>query len=101
VVGAPLIIFMLGISLISIGRGDLPRWLGWTGLVAAVVFLANTVLGLASVAILTLVWVLALAITMTVRPQPHIDQSPSIPTQLLSPEFRDAERHLRVRYGSR
>jgi hypothetical protein len=71
VVGAPLIVFMLGVSVVSIKQGDPPRWLGWSGLVATVVFLANAVLGLSSVAILTFVWVLALAVTMTIRPQPR------------------------------
>lgn len=73
VVGGPLIVFMLGISLISIKQGDPTRWLGWSGLVATVVFVANSAIGLASLPILTFVWVLALTITMTIRPQPLAD----------------------------
>jgi hypothetical protein len=74
VVGVPLIVFMLGVSIVSIKHGDPPRWLGWSGLVATVVFIANGVLlGLASLALLTFVWLLALAVTMTMRPQRRAD----------------------------
>jgi hypothetical protein len=73
VVGASLIAFMLGVSVVSIKREDPPRWLGWSGLVATAVFIANSVLGLASLAILTFVWVLVLAVVMTIRPQPRAD----------------------------
>ena len=73
VVGAPLVVFMLGVSIVSIKRGDPPRWLGWSGVVATVVFIANFALGTASLAILTLVWVLVLAVTMAIRPRPRAD----------------------------
>ncbi len=71
VIGPALIVFMLGVSIVSIDRGDPPRWLGWSGAVATVVFVANFVLETASVAILVFLWVLALAVTMTIRPQPR------------------------------
>jgi hypothetical protein len=72
-IGAPMIVLMLGVSIISIKHGDPPRWLGWSGLVATVVLLVNSVLETASLAILVLIWVLALAVTMTIRPQPRAD----------------------------
>jgi hypothetical protein len=71
--GAPLIVFMLGVSIGSIKQGDPPRWLGWSGLVATVVLAVNSVLATASLAILVFIWVLALAVTMTIRPQPRAD----------------------------
>jgi hypothetical protein len=71
VIGPALIVFMLGVSIASINRGDPPRWLGWSGVVAAVVLVVNSVLGTASLAILVFLWVLALAVTMTIRPQPR------------------------------
>jgi hypothetical protein len=72
-IGAPMIVLMLGVSIISIKHGDPPRWLGWSGLAATVVLLVNSVLETASLAILVLIWVLALAVTMTIRPQPRAD----------------------------
>jgi hypothetical protein len=71
VIGAPLIVFMLGVSIVSINRGDPPRWLGWLGLVATVVLVVNSALETASLAILVFVWVLTLAVTTTIRPQPR------------------------------
>jgi hypothetical protein len=73
VAAASLLVFMLGISIVSINQDDPPRWLGWSGLVATVVFAANSVLLTASLAILAFVWVLALAVTMTIRPQPRAE----------------------------
>lgn len=73
VIGAPLIVFMLGVSIVAIRHGDPPRWLGWSGLVATVVFVVNTALGLASLAILTFIWILVLAATMIIRPQPRAE----------------------------
>jgi hypothetical protein len=31
VIGSTLIVFMLGVSIVSITQGDPPRWLGWAG----------------------------------------------------------------------
>jgi hypothetical protein len=71
-----MIVLMLGVSIISIKHGDPPRWLGWSGLVATVVLLVNSVLEDSSLlAIVVLIWVLALAVTMTIRPQPRADRS--------------------------
>ncbi len=72
-IGAPMIVFMLGVSIISIKQEDPPRWLGWSGLVATIVLVVNSVLATASLAILVLIWVLALAVTMTIRPSPKTD----------------------------
>ena len=72
-IGAPMIVLMLGVSIISIKHGDPPRWLGWLGLVATVVLLVNSVLETALLAIVVLIWVLVLAVTMTIRPQPRAD----------------------------
>ncbi len=69
--GAPLIVFMLGVSIVSIKQGDPPRWLGWSGLVATVVLAVNSVLATASLAILVFIWVLVLTVTMTIRPEPR------------------------------
>ncbi len=71
VIGPALIVFMLGVSIASINRGDPPRWLGYSGVVASVVLVVNSVLGTFSLAILVFLWVLALAVTMTIRPQPR------------------------------
>ena len=73
VIGPTLIVFMLGVSIVSIGRGDPPRWLGWSGVVATVVLVVNSALGTASLAILVFLWVLSLAVTMTIRPQPRLE----------------------------
>jgi hypothetical protein len=72
--GAPLIVFMLGVSIVSINRGDPPRWLGWSGVVATVVAVVNSVLDpRVTLALLVFLWVLALAVTMTIRPQPRLE----------------------------
>jgi len=71
VTGPALIVFMLGVSIASKSRGDLPRWLGYSGVVASVVVVVNSVLGSFNLAILVLLWVLALAVTMTIRPRPR------------------------------
>ena len=70
VISPALIVFILGVSVVSIRGRDLPRWLGWSGVVGAVGLTVNTALKMGSLAVLGLFWVLALAITMTVRPQP-------------------------------
>jgi hypothetical protein len=69
VIGPALIVFMLGVSIVSIDRGDPPRWLGWSGVVVAAGLAVNTALLLGSLAVLGLFWVLALAVTMAVHPQ--------------------------------
>jgi hypothetical protein len=71
VIGSTLIVFMLGVSIVSITQGDPPRWLGWSGLVATVALAANSVPAHASLAILVFIWVLVLAVTMTIRPKPR------------------------------
>ena len=71
VIGPALIVFMLGVSIVSIKQEDLPRWLGYLGVVASVVLVVNSVLGTFSLAILVFLWVLALAVTMTIHPQPR------------------------------
>ena len=71
VIGPALIVFILGVSIASTNRGDPPRWLGYSGVVASVVLLANSVVGSFNLAVLVLLWVLALAVTMTIRPQPR------------------------------
>ena len=75
--GAPLIVFMLGVSIVSINRGDPPRWLGWSGVAATVVAVVNSVLDRrVTLALLVFLWVLALAVTMTIRPQPQREPTP-------------------------
>lgn len=75
--GAPLIVFMLGVSIVSINRGDPPRWLGWSGVAATVVAVVNSVLDRrVTLALLVFLWVLALAVTMTIRPQPRQEPTP-------------------------
>ena len=70
--GAPLIMFMLGVSIVSINRGDPPRWLGWSGVVATIVAVVNSALDRrVTLALLVFLWVLTLAVTMTIRPQPR------------------------------
>jgi hypothetical protein len=64
-------VFMLGVSISSMTRGDPPRWLGYSGVVASVVLVVNSVKGSFNLAVLVLLWVLALAIYMTIRPQPR------------------------------
>jgi hypothetical protein len=59
--------FTFGVSSIAITTGDPPRWLGWTGGVVVATLVVNFVLGLGSLGGLGLVWVLALAVTVTVR----------------------------------
>ena len=72
VIGPALIVFILGVSIVSIDRGDPPRWLGWSGVAATGILLVNTVSeSRVSLALLVFLWVLALAVTMTVRPQPR------------------------------
>ena len=71
VIGPALIVFMLGVSIVAIKQEDPPRWLGYSGVVASVVLVVNSVLGTFSLAILVFLWVLALAVTMTIRPQPR------------------------------
>ena len=71
VIGPALIVFMLGVSISSMNRGDPPRWLGYSGVVASVVLVVNSVVGSFNLAVLVLLWVLALAINMTIRPQPR------------------------------
>jgi len=72
VIGPALIVFILGVSIVSIDRGDPPRWLGWSGVAAAGILLVNSVSeSRVSLALLVFLWVLALAVTMTVRPQPR------------------------------
>jgi hypothetical protein len=73
VIGPALIVFMLGVSISSMNRGDPPRWLGYSGVVASVVLVVNSVVGSFNLAVLVLLWVLALAINMTIRPQPRAD----------------------------
>ena len=73
VIGPALIVFILGVSISSMNRGDPPRWLGYSGIVASVVLVVNTVVGSFNLALLVLLWVLALAINMTIRPQPRAD----------------------------
>jgi hypothetical protein len=75
--GAPLIVFMLGVSIVSINRGDPPRWLGWSGVAATVVAVVNSVLDRrVTLALLVFLWVFALAVTMTIRPQPRQEPTP-------------------------
>ena len=45
VIGPTLIVFMLGISIVSIDRGDPPRLLGWSGVMATVVLVVNSAMG--------------------------------------------------------
>jgi hypothetical protein len=71
VIGPALIVFILGVSISSLNRSDPPRWLGYSGVVASVVLVVNTVVGSFNLALLVLLWVLALAINMTIRPQPR------------------------------
>lgn len=73
VIGPALIVFMLGVSISSMNRGDPPRWLGYSGVVASVVLVVNSVVGSFNLAVLVLLWVLALAVTMTIRPQARAD----------------------------
>ena len=73
VIGPALIVFMLGVSISSMNRGDPPRWLGYSGVVASVVLVVNSVKGSFNLAVLVLLWVLALAIYMTIRPQARAD----------------------------
>ncbi len=73
VIGPALIVFMLGVSISSMNRGDPPRWLGYSGVVASVVLVVNSVVGSFNLAVLVLLWVLALAINMTIRPQARAD----------------------------
>ena len=68
---ATLATFIAGVSIGAVRHGDPPRWLGWTGLLVAAVLLANTWLGMGSPVVLGFVWVLALAITLTVRIPTH------------------------------
>ncbi|MGI9584344.1 MAG: hypothetical protein ACR2N7_02005 [Acidimicrobiia bacterium] len=69
VIGPALIVFILGVSISSINRGDPSRWLGYSGVVASVVLVMNTLVGSFNLAVLVLLWVLALAINMTISPQ--------------------------------
>jgi hypothetical protein len=69
-IGPPLIVFTLGVSVLAIKHGDPPRWLGWSGIVVSVGSVVNTALSLGSLAILGFIWVLALAVVVTVRPTP-------------------------------
>ena len=78
--GAPLIVFILGVSIISINRGDPPRWLGWSGVATTVVAVVNSVLDRrVTLALLVFSWVLALAATMTIRPHPRREPAPVDP----------------------
>ncbi|NNC74922.1 MAG: hypothetical protein HKN93_05350, partial [Acidimicrobiia bacterium] len=65
-VGPPLIVFTLGISTVAIKHGDPPRWVGWMGVVSAAGLTLNIALGLGSLAVVGFVWVLVLAIVVTI-----------------------------------
>lgn len=72
--GPAMIVFMLGVSIVSINRGDPPRWLGWSGIGAAILLVVNSALEMASLAVLSLLWVLVLAVTFTMRSTPSIEE---------------------------
>ena len=65
-IGPPTIAFIVGVSVIAVGEGAPPRWLGFTGIVVAVGLAANLMWGLGSIAGLGLLWVLGLAVTLLV-----------------------------------
>lgn len=64
---ATLATFILGTSASAIRHGNPPRWLGWAGLLVTAVLILNTWFGMGSPIVLGFVWVLALAIIVTVR----------------------------------
>lgn len=64
---ATLATFILGVSIGAVRHGDPPRWLGWTGLLVTAVLIVNTWLGVGSPVVLGYLWVLTLAITLTVQ----------------------------------
>ena len=79
-IAPPLIVFTLGVSILSIKHGDPPRWLGWSGIAVIVGLIVNYPFALGSLAALGFFWVLALAVTVTIRSQPqqnnHVQQQP-------------------------
>ena len=73
VVGIIFGMFMVGVYRLVCMVG----WLGWSGVAATVVAVVNSVLDRrVTLALLVFLWVLALAVTMTIRPQPRQEPTP-------------------------
>lgn len=70
-IGPPLVVFTSGVSIVSLQRGDPPRWVGWSGIAVTAGLVANIALGLGSLSVLGFFWVLALAVALTVRGDPE------------------------------
>jgi hypothetical protein len=66
--GPPLAAFAFGVSIVSLGHGTPPRWIGLSGLVLVAALALNLLLGLGGLAVVGLLWVLGLAAANTIRP---------------------------------
>ena len=70
-IAPPLVAFILGVSVHTMQHRSLPRWVGWTGLVMAAALTVNILLGFGGLAAAGgFIWMLAVAIYITVRPTP-------------------------------
>ena len=66
-IGPPQIAFILAVSVMAIGKGELPRWFGLAGFPVAGGLSANMAWGLGSLAGVGLLWVFGLAAIVLVQ----------------------------------